>query len=208
MSDWTSAKNNSDASDNAAEEIYQDYKKSITLPLKKPARQFVLCPVGLVGSGKSTVVKALAQKLFLVPISSDELRRRLKERGFKYDRAKELAMRMGCEFIEGGYSVAFDMNCGSPGSKKDIVQIEKKYGIPVVWIHVNPPEEFIVQKLKNYPHSWLFRDGEDAVEGYFKYKEKHGDFGSIDFICSIDTSLDDLPKQIENAAKIIYEKYF
>ena len=199
---------NSDVPDNVAEEIYQEYKNSILLPSKKPTRQFMLCPVGLVGSGKSTVVKAFAQKLFLVTISSDEFRHRLKSRGFNYDRAKELTMSIGREFIENGYSVAFDMNCGSAGSKKGITQIESQYGIPTIWIFVNPPEDFILNKLKNYPHTWLFSSGEEAVNGYFKYKEAYGDFGAIDFACEIDPSRDDLSEQIENAAKVIYEKYF
>ncbi|MDE1944098.1 MAG: hypothetical protein KGH97_01205 [Patescibacteria group bacterium] len=47
-------------------------------------RQVFLAPVGRVGAGKTTVVKPLAERLGLVRISSDEIRKLLKERGLGY----------------------------------------------------------------------------------------------------------------------------
>ena len=201
--DWTKARLSPNVPDKIADEIYLEYRGSIKTPEEKPARQFVLCPVGLVGSGKSSVIKPLAEKLSLVRISSDEIRWRLKEKGFNYDRTKELTHRMAQEFIENGYSLALDMNCGSPNSKKSIAEFKEKYNIKILWVHINPPEDFIIHKLKMYPHSWLFENGEQAVDAYFKYKQAYGDFGSIDFIYTFDTSRDDLSQQIENAVSAI-----
>lgn len=206
MSDWTKAKHNSELPNSVAEEIIKEYRNEIIIPHQKPKQQFLLCPAGLVGSGKTTVLIPLAEKLSLVRVSSDEIRQRLKKAGFNYDRAKELTIRMARAFIENGYSVAFDMNCGSQASKKYIADIEKEYKLAVMWIHINPPEDFVINKLKNYPHTWLFRNGDEAVEGYYKYKEAYGDFGSINFVCSIDPSRNDLSKQIDDAVKIINSK--
>lgn len=203
MSDWTKARFDPDLPDDIAEEVCLEYRSSIVIPQKKPARQFVLCPVGLVGSGKTSVVRLLAEKLWLVRISSDEIRQRLKERGFNYDRAKELTCRIAREFIEGGYSVALDMNCGSQASKDYIAKFKKEYDLMALWIHINPPEDFIIRKLKVYSHSWLFKNGDEAVDAYFKYKKAYGDFGSIDFIYTIDPSRDDFPEQIDNAVSAI-----
>jgi predicted kinase len=203
MSDWTQAKFNHDLLDNMAEKICWEYQSLIAIPQEKPMRQFILCPVGLVGSGKTSVVKPLAEKLSLVRISSDEIRQRLKEGVFNYNRAKELTCRIAQEFIKDGYSVVLDMNCGSPTSKEYIAKFKKEYDIMVLWIHINPPEDFILHKLKSYSHSWLFENGDEAVDAYFKYKKAYGDFGLIDFVYTIDPSRDDLPQQIDNATSAI-----
>ncbi len=188
--------------------IKQLYISSLEIPEMKPAKQFMLCPVGLVGAGKSTVVIPLSKKLNLVRLSHDEIRKLLKENGFNYDRSKEMAMQVIKEFLDQGYSVALDANCGSEDSLKRVQEIEKNYGLKVFWIHINPPEEFIINKLKNLNHSWLFENGERAIKAYFRYKEDFGDFSDLplDYVYTFDTSRSDLEQQIKEAEdKIKYQ---
>src|SRR3989344_5277357 len=149
MSDWSSAKNNPDLPDDIYQEIRRFYKSKIKLPAEKPDRQFMLCPVGTVGAGKTTVVKPLSEKLNLVRISTDELREIMKNRGFNYERVRDISFEILKEFIEGGYSVVLDGNCGTPGGINKIKWLEENYQIKSVWILINPPEEFIINKLKN-----------------------------------------------------------
>lgn len=205
MSDWTHAKNNPDLPEELFGEIQASYKKTIKLPTLKTTRQFLLCPVGLVGAGKTTVIKPLSDKLDFLRISADEIRKLLKERGFNYGRARDLTYAVVEEFIAEGYNVAIDANCGRDDAQNKIKGLESKYRIKVIWMHINPPEEFIINKLKNYKHTWLFRSGDEAVESYFKYKEKHGDFKNLNlsYVYTFDPSRSDLDKQIEEAAEII-----
>jgi len=181
--------------------IKQIYISSLEIPKMKPEKQFLLCPVGLVGAGKSTVVIPLSKKLNLVRLSHDDIRKLLKENGFNYDRSKEMAMQIIKEFLDQGYSVALDANCGSEDSLRRIQEIKKSYGLKVLWIHINPPEEFIVNKLKNFNHTWLFNSGDEAVEGYFRYKKDFGDFQNLPlgYIYTFDTSKSDLEYQIKEA---------
>ncbi len=72
------------------EEVLQKYEESLILPLQPSRRLFLLCPVGLVGAGKSTVTVPLAERLSLVRISRDELRKLLKERGSGYEEIEEM----------------------------------------------------------------------------------------------------------------------
>lgn len=205
MLDWTHAKNNLDLPEELFEEIQALYKKTIKLPALKTTRQFLLCPVGLVGAGKTTVIKPLSEKLDFLRVSADEIRELLKEKGFNYSRARDLAYTVAEEFVAEGYNVAIDANCGRDDTQKKIKELENKYRVKVTWIHINPPEEFIINKLKNYKHTWLFGSGDEAVESYFKYKEKYGDFKNLNlpYVYTFDTSRNDLDKQIEEAAEII-----
>jgi shikimate kinase len=208
MSDWTQAKQNKDLPDSDFANIKNIFVSQLKVPGEKPPKQFLLCPVGLVGAGKSTVAIPLSDKLNLLRISHDEIRQILKENGFNYDRSKEIALEVISDFLKKGYSVAIDANCGSEDTYNKIKELEKEYSLKAVWVHINPPEEFIVNKLKNFDHSWLFNNGEEAVQGYFKYKEKYGDGTNlgIDFSYTFDTSKPDLEQQIEGACEIILNK--
>jgi len=65
--------------------------------------------------------------------------------------------------------------CASSRTRELIAQAERDYGIKTIWIHTNPPEEFIIKKLKNYKHTWLFEDGDQAVQNYLDRKPIHQD---------------------------------
>jgi len=47
-------------------EVLEEFKEGLELPGREqwPGRQMILCPVGLPGSGKTTVVKPLSREQF------------------------------------------------------------------------------------------------------------------------------------------------
>lgn len=152
------------------EEILETYIGRVRLPSRKFPVKFMLCPVGLVGAGKSTVVGKLAEKLPMVVVSTDNFRKTLKERGSGYDSAEELTLRAVRHFAKKSWNVAIDSNCGRAEKKKQIEKLARELGAKIVFIEVNPPEAYILNKLKNFEHSWLFKNGEAAVKSYFEYK--------------------------------------
>ncbi len=194
--------------------IKNKYLSLVEIPKNKNSGQFILCPVGLVGAGKTTVLKPLSERLGLVRISHDEIRKILKMEGFNFEKSKEIAVEIIKDIIKDGYSVSIDANCGSKETLEIIKKFENQYSLEIIWIHVNPPENFIIDKLRNfaikYPHlAWpLFKDGEEAVKNYFKSKEKWGDGTNlgIDFLYTFDTSKPDINEQIDQATKLIQAK--
>ena len=205
MSDWTGVKNNPDLPDDVFKETKESYMAGLTLPQIRPARQFLLCPVGVVGSGKTTVIKPLAERLDIVRVSTDEIRKIVKEKGFNYAQVKNIAYEIIKELLDKGYSVAVDGNCGSEDAFNKIKELEKSTYILVIWLRIDPPHEFIINKLKNYEHTWLFRDGDEAVRAFEKYLEKYGDFSNLDisYDYTFDPSKDDLENQLAEAEEII-----
>lgn len=186
--------------------IRREYQKQLVPPPinKVPARQFFLCPVGLVGAGKSTVMKPLSEMLSLVRISSDEIREILKGRGAGYEQLMEIVQPLAEEVAMQGFSIAFDADCGNPKTKEMILKLAKKVTANVFWIHINPPEDFILNKLRTYSHTWLFKNGEEAIENYYRQKQKQlEEKTKFDFLASIDTSRSDLADQIKRTASLI-----
>ena len=186
--------------------IRKKYQKQLMLPPidKVPVKQFFLCPVGLVGAGKSTVMKPLSEMLSLVRVSSDDIRELLKERGAGYEQLMEIVQPLAEELALQGFSIAFDADCGNPKTKEMILELAEKVKAKVFWIHINPLEDFILNKLRTYNHTWLFKNGEEALENYYRQKNKRlEEETKFDFLTSIDTSKSDLANQIKNTASLI-----
>lgn len=205
MTDWTKARFNNDLPDEKVGEIQAEYLKKVEIPASKPPQKYLLCPVGLVGAGKSTVTVPLAKRLGLVRISADEIRKILKENGYNYNRAREISLSIIREFLAKGYSVAIDANCGSSDSYPKIKELEKEFHLSLVWLRINPPEEFIINKLQNMKHAWLFENGDEAVQSFYEYKKKYGDFGDLDvaYTYVFDTSRPNLQNQVAEASDIV-----
>jgi predicted kinase len=185
--------------------LRSEFKKTIAFPPHEviPKRQFFLCPVGLVGAGKSTVVRPLSERLSLVRISSDELRRMLKEKGLGYESVPEIIAPLAAGIAGQGYSMAFDADCGNPKTKELIMKLAEKTGAEALWIHIDPPEEFIIGKLMSHKHTWLFKNGKEAVANYFEQKKRRQDENTqFNFFSRIDTSKD-VPNQIDALEKAI-----
>ena len=92
------------ASEDFIRQIAELYGSEISIPDEKPRNQFILCPVGLVGAGKTTVVKPLSVKLSLVRISGDEIRKLLKEHGHNYDQVQDVATVVARRYLDLGYT--------------------------------------------------------------------------------------------------------
>lgn len=180
--------------------VTDEYRKTVELPESKPRVPYLLCPVGLVGAGKSTVIIPLAKRLSLVRISTDEIRRLIGERGEAWDRVPEAAYALVREFAFSGYAVAIDSDCAA--FSEQIINEAEKYGLPVFWIHIDPPEDFIIRKLTSYGHSWLFRDADEALATYRERKAFHEHL-TMPFTFRLDPSRDDIRDQIEACARII-----
>ena len=189
------------------DEIEIEFRNQILIPSSKPNKQFILCPVGMVGSGKTTVIKPLAEKFFLVRLSGDELRKILKENGYGYESVKDIIFRIAEEFIKKGFSVAMDMNCSHPLTKEFLNNLTNTYEIIVLMIHVNPPEEYIINKLKNYNHTWLFKDSNQAIENYYTQKKRvEGEINGFEYLYTIDPSRTDFQDQLNELYNLIKVK--
>lgn len=178
------------------------YERQLFIPENPPVKQFILCPVGLVGAGKTTVVKPLSEKLSLVRISGDEIRKILKESGHTYKYVRDIAELLAQKYLDLGHSLCIDSDCVSPRTYRFLNELEKERGIKLVWIHINPPEEFILNKLRNFKYSWLFDNAEQAVENYMRRKNLHENL-TMSFIYTFDPSKNDLTNQIDKATEII-----
>lgn len=184
------------------EKIVELYEQTLLVPPFKPSPQFYVIPVGLVGSGKTTILKPLAQRLHLLRISGDEIRKVIKENGGSLDDTWEIGHRLVHKYAAQGYSIAHDTDGATPKTQQAIALQAVQYRVKVVWVQVKPPEEFIIAKLKNHPPSWLFSGPEEALAAYYARKPLHKNL-QLDFTYVFDTAAKNLDEQIDEAEQAI-----
>lgn len=159
--------------DNQLKLIVNEYAKKIVLPKKINKTQIILFPVGLIGSGKTTVVKIISKKLNLLRISTDEIREILKRRGFNYDRTKEIAFILVEKYLSKKYSVAIDADCIEPLVKEYAAKIKKEKNIIPIWIHIKTPEKYILARMRKNKLGIFFKDSDLAIISYKRRKPLH-----------------------------------
>jgi predicted kinase len=179
-------------------EIEREFKSQLAIPQLKPSSQLFFCPVGLVGAGKTTITKPISEKFNLLRISSDELRKLLKENGYSYEPLKDILLNISSDYAKQGYSIAFDMDCGNPILINAVEEWAAHSGAKVIWVHINTPQEFIFEKFKKHPPTWLADNPQIMIDNYLAQKERRQKEGRVfDFFYEFDTSRDDIKVQIE-----------
>lgn len=195
-----------DAPQDVLEKVQVEYEKTLVIPDHRPSPQWMLMPVGVVGAGKTTVVKPLAERLGLIRISTDEVRERLKQHGYSYEGARDIAHALSTKYLGLGYSIAVDGNAGSKsGLEYNKKNAETFPQVRQVFIHIDPPDEYIVNKLRNYQHTWLFKDAEHAIESFYKNKQEFV-IPDLPFVYTFNPSGDNLPMQLEAGVRAIEER--
>jgi shikimate kinase len=188
------------------EAISREYEKTLNIPAQKPKPQWMLMPVGMIGAGKTTVLRPLAEQLNLIRVSTDEVRKILKEKGYSYEGCREIAHAIQKKYLDLGYSIAVDANTGSEEGIKFNERSKGEYPhVRQIFIHINPPVEFIINKLKNYKHSWLFKDGEHAVERFLFHKQNFK-LPNLPFVYTFDTSKENIKEQVDECVKVIRQE--
>ena len=185
------------------EEVKKEYERTLVIPNTKPSPQWILMPVGVLGSGKTTVVKPLAEHFGLIRISTDEVREQLKHRGYSYEGARDITQELIKKYLKLGYSIAIDANTGSATGLEYNKKTEEAFPqVRQLFIRINPPDEFIINKLKKYRHTWLFKDGVHAVETFLANK-KDFKLPELPFVYTFDTSKENLPAQLKEGIAAI-----
>jgi hypothetical protein len=181
--------------------IREMFLRTVEVPQEKRKPQILLCPVGIVGSGKTTVMKPLCTRLGLIRISLNKIRMLLKAGGFNYTQTLSIAHGVVGQFLQDGYSIGLDVDC--VGSMKQFIdEQEKTFHVNVVWIHINPPEAFILKKFHRLGYGMLFNNEKEAVANYERRKPLHAKL-DMPFAYVLDPSQGDLEQQLEYAAQTI-----
>jgi len=141
--------------------------------LDRPTKNYcMICPVGLIGSGKTTIIKKLARSFDLVRISNDEMRAYLVGLGYNTDRASEVSLIVARKLLKKKIGLAIDADCARKKSILGLLSEEKLFRVPIVWIKINAPEKIILDRLSPENKKRKYR-GAEAIDNYYRRKKLH-----------------------------------
>lgn len=208
---WQESTSGADLLDADIADILAEYRKLIPAPMVQSNPRLILCAIGLVGAGKTTVIKPVSEALHLGRISTDELRNLLRIHGFNFLRTLDLAKILTKEYLDAGLSIALDGDGIQPEVRSDIRKAANHYDAAVVYIHINPPESFIIYKLKHLVHytaQGIFRNSDEAIANFERRKPLHEKYvAELSFDAVFDTSREDLPTQIDAFIKSLRSRF-
>ncbi len=181
-------------------EVTEGYEKTLSFPKEKPVPAVVVALVGLIGTGKTIVSKALEKNLPLLRIEGDELRRILRMRNEGYAHIDGLRKTISLKYFNQGYSIIFD----SDGASGGLVEDYQKYidrGLKIIWLRIIAPQSVILERLEKRPPDPIFANSPRAIHDYFRRKHLHEHL-AMPLTFTLDTSLP-LEPQIGEALPLV-----
>ncbi len=166
-------------------------------------KQFIICPVGKIKSGKSTLSELLSNALHIPKVSNDDVRIMLRiENNYTSEDHRKIVPIVIRKLVENNYSIIIDSNCASAHTRSLIDNLKDEFALSLLWIHVSTPEKFIIEKLKTFPYSpnHIFTGPDDALKRFFEHSTAFPDISDIHFDYTVDMSD---PKKYTNEIKEI-----
>ncbi len=163
-----------DVTDHDFQVLLKEIEQACVVFPKKTPKPFILIPTGLTASGKSTIVKQIAEHYSLVIIRTDSIRSYLEGRGFNLVRTVEFAYDLVMNSLKRGYGVAIDADVVQEKDRDVMRKVAREFGIPLISIKVVTPENVILSRLdeKNLDRDYR---GREAIKRYFERKPLHSD---------------------------------
>lgn len=167
------------------DEQYVIFFADLLKQAKQQEQRFILCSAGLIGSGKSTVMGAVANRLNLAYIRTDSIRWLLLDSGYTQSRTNELAAHLTATLLEDGYAIAIDADAVQQDRQHTIERLASDYAAKVLYIHVQTPDDVILQRLHKDNPNRRYKGGE-VIEHYHQRKPLHDDLSHIKFTATVD----------------------
>lgn len=133
------------------DEVVREMSKNLK-SIDATSNPIVFCPVGLVGSGKTSTLSAVLKmsKTPYYQISSDRIRTAFYDRGYNFQLIISTAVERLVDLaIEKQVNILIDSNVGS---KIDLARRIERAGYRVMVFHIDPSENYIIRKLEK--KSW------------------------------------------------------
>jgi len=185
-------------------EILKIYLNSLKLPNKKPDKKIIIAPIGLIGSGKTTILSKLSKHLPVVVMSGDVIRKTLGEQGFDFDSVYTIAERAAIKLLGEGFSVATDSDC----INEEIIKKAKERAIyhdaTLVWIHINTSEKQCITNIKERGTTIFGVEPGSMIKSYHKRKkELHSKEYPMQFTCMFSGKHDKTEEEVESCVSKI-----
>lgn len=199
-------------------EVSKEFISSLKTPKRKTKKSVVVAMVGLVGSGRSSVAKALAPLIGAAVVESNAIRVSLRQKRQDYNPVRNIAEKAALKTLEVGSNVIMDSDFIDSKKRKSLERKLKKTGVKIVYLRVLANPEIVIERfirVKFNPNRDLYKSSAIAIREMWRRTPHHYNWSKAGggkfilkklknpFLAEIDTTTPDWRKKVrEVAAKI------
>ncbi len=140
------------------------------------AKPVIVAIIGLVGSGKTTVARALAQLLDAAVVSNDGIRVVLRKEGVGYDQTWAIAENLAINLAQTQRNVVIDSDFVDPRKRASLRERTNKAGVRLVFVRVVCDFDVMIQRVVTGEPDEFFNGASSLLEApdkgrYIKLRE-------------------------------------
>ncbi len=201
-------------------EIQKEFINSLKKPERKTQKPIAIAMVGLIGSGKSSVAKALSPLIGAAIISGDAIRIALRKRGQNYNPVRNTIKKAVITTLKAGSNAIIDADFVDTKKVKGLQEKLKKFKLnaKLICIRTVAERDIMIDRLIKAKYNLnkdLFKNATIAIREMWRRTPHHYNWSKagggrfvlkklkIPFIAEIDTTTPEWRKKVrEVAAKI------
>ena len=192
----------------------EEFISSLKTPKRKTKKPVVVAMVGLIGSGKSSVAKALASLIGATLVKGDSIRIALRQKNQDYNPVHNVIKKAVFSALRLGSNVILDSDFVNQKKRKDL---ERTLKTKIVYLRTFTERDAMIERLTKAKYSQrdLFQSSTIAIREMWRRTPHHYNWSKADggkfilkklkipFLAEIDTTTPDWRKKVrEIAAKI------
>ena len=157
-------------------EISKGFISSLKMPKRKSKSPVVVAMVGLVGSGRSSIARALAPLIGATVIESNTIRVALRQKGQDYNPVRNIAEKAVLKTLEVNSNVIMDSDFIDPKKRESLERKLKKTGAKIVYLRVSANPEVTIErfiKAKFNPNKDLYKSSAIAIREMWRRTPHH-----------------------------------
>ena len=146
------------AKEKAAREKIEKILGEIIVPKRRTPRQVLIAMIGLVGSGKSTVARALGEEIGAYVSSNDDIRRELNLFGEKYDSTVAIARAIANRVLDQGGNLIIDADTVTSSHQEDVANRAGARGVEAFFVRTYSNMDVAIGRIltANYAENQFF----------------------------------------------------
>jgi predicted kinase len=115
-------------------QVLDEYQATLKVPVRKSKNKIIVVMVGLVGSGKSSVARALAEIIGVALIEGDAIRVLLRQVNERFENASKIGEQAALTILKQGGNIVLDSDYVDEAKRKRVAAIAKDFGAKIIYI--------------------------------------------------------------------------
>ncbi len=151
--------------------VVAQFISELKVEKRKTKKPVIIAMVGLVGSGKSSVARAIARESHATVVEGDAMRTALSTAGLTYDHQRKMSEDAAIAVVEGGGNVVFDADFMPLSKRASLRARAKAVGAEVIFVRATCDYDVMSQRVRESDAGPFFNKASSASTATDKGKD-------------------------------------